>query len=255
MLGGLDIVATHTLEWISFTTHTLAFFFFLKSILCLYRNNMHAPIISRRGCQSVRGIFRLTDFHLQSGDVTFVLGNEIAVQQTVGYIIPSSVHILLSLFFFPLSFICGFFSHCSSAPETQTHTQKKEAVSQDQLVTSRELWSGETKATAMLTWRRGDKASWSSFQAINVTSSPCMGKVGLTAAWCPATTWRQLSKEQLRSLTLFSSRLYSPILSLHLFLLNRSAHFIFFSSVLSLKLFSSPVFPSIPLTFLKAISF
>ncbi|KAI9531171.1 hypothetical protein NQZ68_000666 [Dissostichus eleginoides] len=68
------------------------------------------------------------------------------------------------------------------APETQ-----KKPVSQDQLVTFRELWSGEraeeTKATAMLASRRGDKVTWSSFQAINVTSSGCPGKVDLTAEW------------------------------------------------------------------------
>lgn len=100
---------THILEWISFTTHTQPFL----SRSCVYRNNVHAPIISRRGRQSVRGIFRLTDFHLQSGDVTFVWGNEIALQQTVGYIIPSQAHILLSFFFSPLS---AAFSHIVHQP-------------------------------------------------------------------------------------------------------------------------------------------
>lgn len=120
---------THLNEFHLLPTHLL---FLSRS--CVYRNNVHAPIISRRGRQSVRGIFRLTDFHLQSGNVTFVWGNEIALQQTVGYIIPSRAHTLLFSFFFFSSFISGFFSHCSSAPETQ-----KKPVSQDQLVTSREL--------------------------------------------------------------------------------------------------------------------
>lgn len=97
----------------------------------------------------MRGIFRLTDFHLQSGDVTFVCGNEIALQQTVGYIIPSWALILLFLFFF-FSFLYQrlFLTLFISPRDT------KKPVSQDQLVTSRELWSGEgaeeTKATAVL---------------------------------------------------------------------------------------------------------
>lgn len=55
----------------------------------------------------------------------------------------------------------------------------------------------------MLASQRGDKVTWSSFQAINVTSSPCPGKVDLTAEWCPARTRRELSKEQSPSLTHF----------------------------------------------------
>ena len=189
--------------------------FFFLSRSCVYRNNVHAPIISRRGRQSVRGIFRLTDFHLQSGDVTFVWGNEIALQQTVGYIIPSRAHILLSFFFslYQRLFLTLFISPRDT----------KKPVSQDQLVTSRELWSGEgaeeTKATAMLASRRGDKVTWSSFQAINVTSSPCPGKVDLTAEWCPARTRRGLSKEQSLPLTHFLSLLPS----LQLFSFSRPA--------------------------------
>ncbi|KAK2897934.1 hypothetical protein Q8A73_014314 [Channa argus] len=68
----------------------------------------------------------------------------------------------------------------------------KKPVSQDQLVTSRELWSGEgaeeTKATAVLASWRGDKVTRSSFQAISVTSGPCPGKVDLTAERWPART-------------------------------------------------------------------
>lgn len=89
----LSLSLTHTLEWISFTPHTLL----SLSRSCVYRNNVHAPIIWSRGRRSVRGIFRLTDFHLQSSDVTFVWGNEIALQQTVGYIMLSSVHTSCSL--------------------------------------------------------------------------------------------------------------------------------------------------------------
>lgn len=176
---------SHTHKRISFTSHILLFF---PSRSCVYRNNVHAPIISRRGRQSVRGISRLTDFHLQSGDVTFVWGNEIALQQTVGYIIPSQAHILPPPPSTPLYqrlFLTLFISPRDTGG-------KKKPVSQDQLVTSRELWSGEgaleTKATAMLASRRGDKVTWSSFQAISVTSRPCPGKVDLTAECCPAWT-------------------------------------------------------------------
>lgn len=98
---------------------------------------IHAQPLSERGeRQSVRGIFCLADFHLQSGDVTFVCGNEIARQQTVGYIIP-----LLGFFFLLFSLSVASPSHCSSAPETFKKKRKK-PVSQDQLVTSRDLWSG-----------------------------------------------------------------------------------------------------------------
>lgn len=207
---------------------THCFFFFFLSRSCVYRNSVHAPIISRRGRQSVRGIFRLTDFHLQSGDVTFVWGNEIALQQTVGYIILSPPHILLSSSPPPSSspFISGFFSHCSSARETQ-----KKPVSQDQLVTSRELWSGEgaeeTKATAMLASWRGDKVTWSSFQAINVTSSPCPGKVELTAEWCPARTGRERESSQKSSGSLWCDTL--PFPPLHFLLLSLSSQMFSFS--------------------------
>ncbi|KAK2851086.1 hypothetical protein Q5P01_007362 [Channa striata] len=81
----------------------------------------------------------------------------------------------------------------------------KKPVSQDQLVTSRELWSGEgaeeTKATAVLASWRGDKVTRSSFQAISVTSRPCPGKVDLTAERWPARTRREDSKERSLSLT------------------------------------------------------
>lgn len=56
------------------------------------------PLSERGERQSVRLRFCLADFHLQSGDVTFVCGNEIARQQTAGYIIP-----------LPFFFISGFF--------------------------------------------------------------------------------------------------------------------------------------------------
>lgn len=65
----------------------------------------------------MRGIFCLADFHLQSGDVTFVCGNEIARQQTLGYIIP-----LPSLFSLPLSVA---FSHIVHQPLRQTKKKKK----------------------------------------------------------------------------------------------------------------------------------
>lgn len=165
----------------------------------------------------MRGIFRLTDFHLQSGDVTFVWGNEIALQQTVGYIIPSQAHILLPFFFFFFLYQWLFLTLFISPRDT------KKPVSQDQLVTSRELWSGEgaeeTKATAMLASRRGDKVTWSSFQAINVTSSPCPGKVDLTAEWCPARTWRENTQKSSRFLwhTFFSYTSLLISLSVQLF--------------------------------------
>lgn len=96
---------------------------------------IRVQLLSERGeRQSVRGIFCLADFHLQSGDVTFVCGNEIARQQTLGYIIP-----LLGCFFlfFLISFINGFSLTLFISP----WDIKKKPVSQDQLVTSRELWS------------------------------------------------------------------------------------------------------------------
>lgn len=116
MLRGLDTRAarTHTHTRMDFIYYPHTAFFSSRS--CVYRNNVHAPIISRRGRRSVRGIFRLTDFHLQSGDVTFVWGNEIALQQTVGYIIPSRAHILFSLSFFLLPPLSAAFSHIVHQP-------------------------------------------------------------------------------------------------------------------------------------------
>lgn len=100
--GRLD---TH-LNGFSFTTHALAV---LGFFLCVNLRNVEKkeeiiraqPLSERGERQSVRGIFCLADFHLQSGDVTFVCGNEIPRQQTLGYIIP-----LLGFFF--ISFISGF---------------------------------------------------------------------------------------------------------------------------------------------------
>ena len=109
--------AERTLEWKSFTTHTLRFFFFFFCGTNAERGGgggRAQPLSERGERRSVRGIFCLADFHLQSGDVTFVCGNEIAWQQTVDYIIllPSSLPYFLPSFPF-------FFCHLlSPAPET-----------------------------------------------------------------------------------------------------------------------------------------
>lgn len=175
----------------------------------------------------MRGIFCLADFHLQSGDVTFVCGNEIARQQTVGYII------LLLSFPFLSSFICGFFLTLFISP-----WDIKKPVSQDQLVTSRDLGSEEgceeTKAAAVSAPQRGDEASWLTLQAINVTSGARVRKADLTIAQCPAATWGKLSKEHWRSLTYF-------LLTFHLSL--SPADFSLFSSTCSSWNLSSKVLP------------
>lgn len=57
----------------------------------------------------MRGIFCLADFHLQSGDVTFVCGNEIARQQTEGYII-LLLSFLFAIFYMWLFFLTLFIS-------------------------------------------------------------------------------------------------------------------------------------------------
>lgn len=98
----------------------------------------------------MRGIFCLADFHLQSADVTFVCGNEIAQQQTVGYIIP-----LLGLFLFAAFLYQWLLPHIVHQPLRH----KKKPVSQDQLVTSRDLWSGGKDARGQKTQpcpRRGE---------------------------------------------------------------------------------------------------
>lgn len=74
---------------------TLAVLFFVNLRTAKKKERICMQPLSEIGeRQSVRGIFCLADFHLQSGDVTFVCGNEIAQQQTVSYIIP-----LLGCFF------------------------------------------------------------------------------------------------------------------------------------------------------------
>lgn len=73
-----------------YDSHSRCFFFFCQSqdLEKKEKEIIRAQLLSERGeRQSVRGIFCLADFHLQSGNVTFVCGNEIARQQTVGYII------------------------------------------------------------------------------------------------------------------------------------------------------------------------
>ncbi len=142
-LGMLGATCTHihTRTWVNFIyyPHTALF----SSRSCVYWNNVHVPIIPRRGHQSVRGIFRLTDFHLQSGNVTFVWGNEIALQQTVGYIILSRVHILLPFSFFPP--LSAAFSHIVHQPPGHKKARLPGSISHFQgVVEQRGSWGDKS---------------------------------------------------------------------------------------------------------------